>query len=189
MTRERKRSAPRTSLLCGTLLAMTGLALLRCSSSPKTSGTHPSDGGGDADDTACFPDNDGLTGGPYTIDLTVDDNGFSKTVINTQNQSMVTLRLKNNGTKDHGFEVGCTSVTSAYPNLPPNCPSMACFPRDCGSDAGSQNCSTIPPIAPGASATITFVTPTPDNLIYPFKSSAPDDSAVMGLNNNQWSLM
>jgi hypothetical protein len=41
----------------------------------------------------------------------------------------------------------------------------------------------------GATKTITFETPVPDNLIYPFTSNDPDDSAVVGLNSGQWSLM
>ena len=56
---------------------------------------------------------------------------------------------------------------------------MACFPAS----------ATIAPLAPGASATITFDTPTPDGLIYPFTSNEPADSAVPGLNDGQWSLM
>ena len=49
--------------------------------------------------------------------------------------------------------------------------------------------ASIPPLAPGASATIAFATPTPDNLIYPFTSNEPNDSAVPGLNSGQFSLM
>jgi hypothetical protein len=118
---------------------------------------------------ACFPDHDGINGGDYTFDLTVDDTGFSKTILATQ--------------KPHGFVVECTSVTPAYPTVPAGCPSLACFPSN----------STIAPLAPGESTTITFDTPTPDGLLYPFRSSEPSDCAVPGLNgeNNslQWSLM
>jgi hypothetical protein len=55
----------------------------------------------------------------------------------------------------------------------------SCFPSN----------STIAPIAPGASASITFDTPTPDDLFYPFKSSATGDNDVPGLNSGQFSLM
>lgn len=133
---------------------------------------------------------------PQTVDLVVDDTGFyagspdsgadtdagMKTVITTQNGSTITFTLTNRGTKEHGFEVGCTSVLAAYPDLPAGCSSMACFPSG----------STIAPIAPGASKTVTFVTPIPDNLLYPFKSSAPGDANVPGLNGSEgsaWSLM
>jgi hypothetical protein len=70
-------------------------------------------------------------------------------------------------------------VTPAYPNLPAGCPTTACF------DPGAS----IAPLAPGASKTITFETPVPDGLIYPFTSNEPDDSAVIALGSGQWSLM
>jgi hypothetical protein len=159
------------SLALLTELALLGVALAGCgSASTSMSG---SDGG------ACFPDSDGINGGDYTFDLTVDDTGFSKTILTTQNDSQATVTLKNTGTKPHGFVVGCTSVLSTYPNVPAGCSTMACFPTN----------AVIAPLAPSASATVTFDTPTPDNLIYPFKSNAPDDSTVPGLNAGQWTLM
>jgi len=109
-----------------------------------------------------------------TLDLTVDDTGFSKAVVSTQNDSPVTLTLTNTGTKPHGFQVGCTTTTA-----PAGCLTKVCFPND----------STIAPIAPGTSKTITFETPTPDGILYPFRSNGPDDSKVTGLNDGQWSLM
>jgi hypothetical protein len=153
----------------------TGAALLSC--------TSPA--------SQCFPDSDGISGGSYTIELVVDDTGFypsggddagMKNVITTQNDATVTLTLKNTGTRPHGFEVDCTSVIPAYPSLPAGCASMSCFPSN----------STIASIAPGASTTITFFTPTADGLLYPFKSSEPNDSTVPGLNGSQgsaWSIM
>lgn len=147
-------------------LALVGAALAHCSSSSHAA---PIDDGG-----ACYPDTDGINGGDYTFDLTVDDTGFSKTILATQNDSQVTLTLTNMGTKPHGFEVGCTQAAA-----PAGCPTTVCFPSD----------SSIAPIAPGASQTITFDTPTPDGIIYPFKSSEPADSTVPGLNDGQWSLM
>jgi hypothetical protein len=131
----------------------------------------------------CFPDHDGINGGSYTFDLTVDDTGFSKTILSTQNDATVTLTLKNTGTKPHGFVVECTNVTPAYPTVPAGCPDLACFPSN----------AFIAPLNPGESKTITFDTPTPDQLNYPFSSSDPSDCAVPGLNgaNNalQWVLM
>jgi hypothetical protein len=160
--RARARCASVAFVACGLPLA--------CSSS--SSSASP-DGG------SCFPDGDGMSGGFNTFALTVDDSGFSKNVLNTQNDASITLTLTNMGTKPHGFTVGCTSVTPAYPSLPAGCPSMACFPA----------AATIAPIAPGTTATITFSTPTPDNLIFPFSSDAPGDASVPGLNAGQWSLM
>jgi hypothetical protein len=138
-------------------------------------GSGCSNGGGGT----CAPDSDGVAGGVYTIDLVVDDTGFSKTVLSTQNDATVTLTLTNNGNTPHGFAVGCTSVLPAYPNLPAGCPATSCFPSG----------ASIAPLAPGATKTITFFTPTPDNLIYPFTSNEPADSAVPGLNDGQWTLM
>jgi hypothetical protein len=169
-------------------LASVALALVHCSSSSSSS----SGDGGD-----CYPDNDGVNNVPSTVDIVVDDTGFyagspdsgavdydagMKTVITTQNSSTITLTLTNKGTKEHGFEVECTSVLPTYPNLPAGCSSTACFPSD----------STIAPIAAGTSKTIQFVTPVPDNLNFPFKSSAPGDAnnpALNGSDGSAWSLM
>ena len=170
--------------LSGPMLALAGGALLHCSSSSSSSTT--GDGGLD-----CYPDQDGVTDVPATIDLVVDDTGFyagspdsgadtdagMKTVITTQNDSTITFTLTNRGTKPHGFEVECASVLGAYPNPPQGCPSTACFPSN----------STIAPIDPGTSKTIQFVTPIPDNVLFPFKSSAPGDASVPGLNGSNGS--
>ena len=184
------------------LLAFAGLALFNSSCSKS------SDDDDDNDPTKtgmCFPDSDGLTGGSYPINVEVTDTGFVKNLIATQNDSMVTLTLKNSGTKPHGFAVGCVSVLTQYPNLPAKCPPVSCFPGasapgstvDAGagdggtSDGGAsvQMPAAIAPIAPGTTQVIKFLTPTPDGLIYPFTSNNPDDSAVPALNNGQWSLM
>jgi hypothetical protein len=154
-------------------------ALVDCSSSSGSSGASDK---GDDDDDACYPDNDGQTGdldGMPMFDLTVDDTGFSKMLLTTQNSAVVMLTLTNNGTTPHGFQVGCTSVTSSYPNLPAGCAATACFPAN----------SAIAPLDPGKSATILFTTPVPDNLLYPFTSNEPADSAVPALNNGQWNLI
>jgi hypothetical protein len=133
----------------------------------------------------CFPDHDGINGGTYTIDITVSDTVFSKTVIGTQNDATAILTVKNIGAKPHGFEVECVSVFSgnppAYSTVPAGCPTVACFPPN----------STIAPLQPGDSKTITFDTPTPDGLNYPVRSSDPADCAIPGLNGSetQWALM
>jgi hypothetical protein len=172
---------------------LTAAAVLHCSScSSPTSGIECSSVSPDAatttDEDTCYPDNDGVNDFTYTIEIAVNDTGFTSTdgndagaknIIATQNESQVTLTLTNNGTVPHGFQVGCVSVCSSYPTLPAGCSPLACFPAN----------STIAPIAPGTSATVTFLTPTPDGLIYPFSSSAPGDSSVPGLNSGQWSLM
>jgi hypothetical protein len=164
--------ASATARLASLALPMT--ALLHCSSASNSSG----DDGGD-----CYPDNDGVNDQPQTIALSVSDTEFSRTVITTQNASTITFTLANTGTKPHGFAVGCNSVLSSYPDLPSGCASTACFPST----------STISALPAGQSMTVTFITPTPDNLVYPFKSNEPGDSDVPGLNdaNNDlgWNLM
>jgi hypothetical protein len=179
----------------GALLAFVGA--IHCSGSSAPSSAEDSGGGGSstcssavtavdasaAEIARCFPDHDGINGGNYTFELRVDDTGFSKTILATQNDATVTLTLTNMGTKPHGFEVECTSVVPAYPTIPAGCTSIACFPSG----------ATIAPLAPGQSKTVTFATPTPDGLLYPFRSSEPGDCAVPGLNGEhdalQWSLM
>ncbi len=174
MSRGHGQHIARVARVKVTLIALAGLALFGgCGSDDDDDDDDPTNGG------MCFPDADGLTGGSYTLALTVTDTGFSKTVFNTQDNSMVSFTLTNSGTKPHGFEIECTSVLTAYPMLPAMCPTTSCFPDS----------STIAPIAPGTSQTITFNTPTPDGLIYPFRSSDPNDVAVTALNNGQWSLM
>jgi hypothetical protein len=161
----------------GLLSCLALFVVVGCSRSSGSAGA-----GDDGDDDACYPDNDGMTGdvdGMPVFNLTVDDTGFSKTLLTTQNSAMVMLTLTNNGTTPHGFQVGCTSVSPSYPNLPAGCGATACFPAN----------SAIPPLDPGKSATILFVTPVPDNLLYPFTSNEPADSAVPGLNDGQWNLI
>ena len=172
MTRTARPIAPLT-IVVATLFACSS------SSTPGTAARSSDDGGGD---DSCFPDNDGMTGltvGISNFDITVDDTGFSKMLLTTQNSAVVTLKLTNTGTKPHGFKVECTSVTPAYPTVPAGCSTTACF------DASS----TIAPLAPGASTTVMFETPVPDNLIYPFDSNEPDDKGIPGLNDGQWSLI
>jgi hypothetical protein len=158
----------RRARLLPALALLLGATELGCSSSTDTT-----------KDGTCFPDADGVTGGAYTINLTVDDDGFSKNVLSTQDNSTVTLTLTNAGSVPHGFAIGCVSVTSEFPHLPAGCPSTSCFPDE----------SSIGPLDPGESATATFFTPTPDNLIYPFQSNAPDDATVPELNGGQWTIM
>jgi hypothetical protein len=129
----------------------------------------------------CFPDHDGISGCQATIVATVDDTGFSKVVFSSQNYSVVTLTLTNTGTKPHGFEVDCTSVLPGYPDLAAGCPKVSCFPSD----------STVAPLAHGESKTVTFLTPIPDGIGFPVRSSEPSDCDVPGLNGSktQWQLM
>jgi hypothetical protein len=180
------------ALVAASTLLSAGLFHCSSSNSSNGGGVNCSSVSPDAASTTgpdvCYPDNDGINNEAYTIDIAVDDTGFTSTggddagaknIIATQNESQVTVNLTNTGTKPHGFAVGCVSVCSSYPTLPAGCSPEACFPAS----------SAIAPIAAGAKATVTFVTPTPDGLIYPFSSNEPADSTVSGLNQGQWSLM
>jgi hypothetical protein len=191
----------RTTRSLRAALGVTGfsaLLLLQCSSNSNNAPpgavdctTVNPDAGGTLSAATCFPDHDGIVGGTYVVDIAVDDTGFTaiapdddsgatmKNIIGTENDANISLTLTNNGTTPHGLQVGCVSVCDEYPWLPAGCPPTACFPSD----------STIAPIQPGTSATVTFVTPTPDGLIYPFFSNGPGDSSVPGLSHGQWSLM
>lgn len=142
------------------MLALLGCALLRCN-------------GGAGGGSSCFDDENGLTGGDYTFVLTVDDTGFSKQILQSENLAQITLTLTNVGTKPHGFEVECIPTSA-----PPGCPATSCFPDG----------STIAPLAPGASTTVTFDTPSVEG-IYQFKSTEAGDGAVSGLNDGQFILM
>jgi len=166
MTRTGSRIALRAALV------LAGFALFQCSSSSEPVGQLAVDGGANA--AYCYPDNDGINGGSYTFVLTVDDTGFSKSLLTTQNDAQATVTLTNMGMRPHGFTVGCTTTTA-----PAGCSTHVCFPSN----------ATIAPLMPGETKTITFDTPTPDGIIYPWSSGAPGDSDVPGLNNLQWSMM
>jgi hypothetical protein len=161
-------------------LIVLGLVPLRCSSSTEPVGHLSVDA--DAGAAHCYPDNDGINGGDYTFDLIVNDDGFfatgpdagMKDILTAQNDAQVTLTLTNKGTKKHGFKVGCTTAPA-----PDGCSTTVCFPAN----------SEIAPLEPGEAKTITFDTPTPDGIIYPFTSNEPNDSSVHGLNDGQWSSM
>lgn len=134
----------RLFLAAASLLSL-GAAVTRCSSPNAT----------------CNTDADGVNGGNYVFDLTVDDDAFSPKILTAQNLANIQLTLTNKGTKPHGFSAGCVATPNDN-----GCPTEACF-----SDAAS-----VAPIEPDARATIHFVTPNPDGLSYPFRSTAPDDT-------------
>jgi hypothetical protein len=117
--------------------------------------------GAGADGGACGPsDQDGLNGGSSTLDLTVDDDAFAPIILKAQNLSTVTLTLSNTGTRPHDFVVDCLPTPNDN-----GCPTTSCFP----------DAAVIPAVAPGASASTTFVTPNPEG-IYDFRSDLPGDT-------------
>ncbi len=96
-------------------------------------------------------DSDGIQGGTFSFDVTVDDTAFSPAILKAQNVATVTVTLKNAGTKPHDFVVDCMGT--------------ACFP-----DGGATG-----PVAPDASATVQFTTPATEG-IYGFHSDLPGDT-------------
>jgi hypothetical protein len=130
--------------------------------STNTAGAAAGDDGGDDGGSPCNPgDLDGITGGCYTFDLTVDDTGFTPIILKAENLAQVTLTLHNNGTRAHDFIVGCLPISYA------GCPPQQCFP----------SAANIPPLQPGSSATTTFATPNPEG-IYNFRSDVSGDSQL-----------
>jgi hypothetical protein len=96
-------------------------------------------------------DSDGISGGDAGFALEVTDDAFTPGSFLTENLAHVTLVLTNAGTKPHDFVVDCMGST--------------CFP----------DASSIPPVAPGTSATARFVAPYAEG-IYVFRSDLPGDT-------------
>ena len=126
--------------------------------------------GGDAG--ACVPpDEDGVTGenqGTTVFQLYVNDDAFyrggdagTSPILTAQNLATVRLTLTNTGIKTHDFSVDCYLTPNTM-----GCPPKSCFPP----------ASSIPLLAPGQSATRTFVVPFLDNVIYTFRSNLPGDT-------------
>jgi hypothetical protein len=113
---------------------------------------------------ACQPgDSDGVVGGCYVFEVTVDDTGFSPIILKAQNRSAVALTMTNAGSRPHDFVLGCLPTPNAN-----GCPLESCFP------AGA-NLAAVPP---GGSATAMFVTPNPEG-IYNFRSDVGPDSELL----------
>ncbi len=166
---------PRSTVFSGVLLVGLAAGESHCSNvggSPGNAGdsgacsTNPAgdDGGDDVGGSPCSPsDSDGINGGCFVFDVSVDDTGFSPVILKTQNLGVVTINLHNTGTKPHDFVIGCIPISF------PGCPSQQCFPA----------AADIPAVAPGQSATATFTTPNPEG-IYNFRSDVAGDSQVDG---------
>jgi hypothetical protein len=115
---------------------------------------------GDQGSDPCTRDDaDGIVGGGYTFMVTVDDTMFAPTILKAQNESNITLTLKNAGTKPHDLVFSCI----ATPNNN-GCPTKSCFDES----------ASIKSLAPGMSATVMFETPNPEG-IYVFKSDLAGD--------------
>jgi hypothetical protein len=141
-------------------------------------------GSGNSSDNRCTPgDADSTSGGNARFDVNVSDTGFSvggvdsgstEPNITTENLATVTLTLTNVGTRPHDVVIGCLPS-----GLPTQCPlQVSCFPNpdDAGSTPGSV--TLVPTVQPGASATVTFVTPVVEGA-YPFISNEPGDDTSL----------
>jgi hypothetical protein len=125
-----------------------------------SSGDDASDDGHAGGGSPCVPpDSDGVTGGCYVFDVTVDDTGFAPVILKAQNVSQITINLENTGTKAHDFVVGCVPIDY------PGCPAQFCF-------SAKARIASVPP---GGSGTATFMTPYVEG-IYDFRSDSPADS-------------
>lgn len=119
--------------------------------------------GDDTDDDSCAPDDaDGIVGVDITVALTVDDTTFSPAIVKTQNSSVVTLTLTNQGTRPHGFAIDCLETPNSR-----GCPARSCFPAE----------ATISALAPGASVTVKFTSPAVEG-IYTYRSTVDGDAAL-----------
>jgi hypothetical protein len=125
--------------------------------------------GGDAG--SCVPpDEDGMIGGPGTtvFQLYVNDDAFyrggdagTSPILTAQNRATVQLTLTNTGTRPHDFSIDCYPTPNSM-----GCPTRSCFPP----------ASSIPSLAPGKSATVTFAVPMLDGVLYTFRSNLPGDT-------------
>jgi hypothetical protein len=143
-------------LIAAAALLSSGLAISRCGST-STKKT-----------IACAEVGDGVSGGAASIVIIVDDDGFRPRQVTAQDKAKVTLTLKNEGTRPHGFAVDCVPTPNSD-----SCPSQSCFLDN----------ATIPPIPPGGSATITVVAPDLERP-YPIRSTARGDTMTGQFNVN-----
>jgi hypothetical protein len=139
--------AGRIILIAAAALLSFGVAVSRCASKKSTAST-------------CAEVGDGISGGAAALVVIVDDDGFRPRIVTAQDKARVTLTLKNEGTRPHGFSVECVPT----PDLG-GCPSESCFPDN----------AAIGPIPPGGNATKTFVAPDLERL-YPIRSTAHGDT-------------
>jgi hypothetical protein len=110
----------------------------------------PACGDPEGSNDPCAPDDaDGVIGGSVAFDLTVDEVGFSPTILAAQNKANVTLTLHNAGTKPHSFVIDCMPT----PNIN-GCPTTSCFPASAAIDA----------IAPGESGMTAFEVPRSEGI-------------------------
>jgi len=104
-------------------------------------------------------DADGVIGGNYEFELTVNDSEFTPKIIKTQNSAMVRLTLMNEGSTPHDFKIDCLPTPNSD-----GCPQQACFDDD----------AEISAVAAGESGSATFTVPRAEG-IYTFRSTQDGD--------------
>lgn len=115
---------------------------------------------GAGEDVCSLDDADGVVGGSYVFEVSVDDAAFFPVVLKAQNDSAVTLRLTNTGSTPHNLVFDCLPTPNDN-----RCPSESCFPEQ----------AQVPSVAPGESASVNFDTPLPEG-IYDFRSNLASDT-------------
>lgn len=90
-------------------------------------------------------DADGIKGGSYVFAVSVSDSAFTPAIVKAENLATITLTLENAGSTPHGFVVDGIAT------------------------------SRIDPIAPGASATVSFETPNAEGILT-FRSTVAADA-------------
>jgi hypothetical protein len=108
------------------------------------------------EEDSCQPDDaDGVIGGDYEFEVTVNDEAFTPAILTTQNESEVVLRFTNEGSGPLGFFIECLPTPNDR-----GCATESCFPK----------AAEIEPLAPGESAEITFFTPVVEGIYRIFPS-------------------
>jgi hypothetical protein len=133
--------------LCTLLLVPLSLVLAACSDDGEV-------------DACALEDQDGIIGGTDVFVLRVTDTGFEPVILTAQNQSDVTLTLRNESSGQAGFMVDCLPT----PNQD-GCAQESCFPGE----------ALIPAIAPGQSASAEFQLPAVEGE-YVYRALAGDDT-------------
>jgi hypothetical protein len=116
------------------------------------------DGDGDdgsSSDPCKQPDQDGIIGGDYTFEVTVNETGFTPTILKAQNSGAITLTVRNTGTKTHSFSIECLTVQGC----------TSCFPA----------ASKVDQLAAGAQKTVKFTAPEQEG-IFTIKSEVEGDT-------------
>jgi hypothetical protein len=113
------------------------------------------EGDGTSSDPCKQPDQDGVVGGDYTFEVAVNETGFTPAILKAQNSGVITLTVRNTGSKAHGFSIECLNVQGC----------TSCFPAT----------AKIDQLASGAQKTLKFTAPEQEG-IFTIKSEVEGDT-------------